>query len=59
MRAKTKRINPYKEGSLIFGYVLIMPMKRDLCTTISNPFGYAIVRVIEATVPRKSPHSYK
>ena len=59
MRAKTKRINPNKEGSLIFGYVLIMPMKRDLCTTISNPPGYTLVREIEAPLPRKTPHIYK
>ena len=26
------------------GYALNMLMKRDLCATISNPSGYAIVR---------------
>ena len=41
------------------GYVLNMLMKWDLCATISNPSGYAIVTVIEATVPRRSPHSYQ
>ena len=44
MNAKTKRINPNKEGTLMSGYALNMLMKWDLCATISNPSGYAIVR---------------
>ena len=42
---------------MLSSYALIMLMKWDLCATISNPSGYAIVRVIEATVPRRSPRS--
>ena len=40
------------------GYALIMPMKQNLCAAISNPPVISSQeRIVEATVPRRSPCS--